>query len=227
MQHVPHHSPAHLRTALQETGKKKKKFNGDGTVVENENSANNDWKVFLTKPWTMKRVGSDLWKNRTDQTICQQHFLYRDIVSCDIEPLPHSAYEGRTIRYSEHQPFYELRNDGSGLPYENIMEMRSDKIRNFLSVIDFEGVADVWTVQYEFLVHKGTQHLIDRIAEWTGVEANCQAKPPQNRQPKKSRRIAPDFARHIRKHLNWTVEEMIGYHPLKELEDQQRDWRRQ
>jgi hypothetical protein len=211
MEHVPHHSPAHLRTALQPVGAK-------------NNTANNDYKVFLTKPWTMERVGTDLWPNRTADTLCQERFMFRDIISCDLEPLPHSYYTN-TIRYSEHQPFYEMRNDGSGLPYANILEMRSDKIRNFLSVKDYEGVADVWVVQYEFLVHKGTQHLIDRVAEWTGVKPRCQAKPPQNRQSKKSRRVSADFAKHVRLNLNWTVEDMIGFKPELQREVDQKDWR--
>ena len=210
MEHVPHHSPAHLRTALKKEDNKKKKP---------DNTANNDWKVFLTKPWTMPRIGSDLWTNRTNQTLCQEHFLYRDLISCDLEPLPHAHYYPNTIRYSEHQPFYEMRNDGSGLPYDNILQMRTDKIRNFVqSVAEFAGVADVWVVQYEFLVHQGTQHLVDRVAEWTGVAPQCQGKPPQNRQPKKSRRVSPEYARFIRENLNWTVEALVGYKPELERE---------
>jgi hypothetical protein len=205
MEHVPHHSPAHLKS-----------------------QTDNSWKVFLTKPWTTERLGTDLWPNRTSaptSTRCQQHFLYRDIVSCDIEPLPHSYYN-HTIRYSEHQPFYEMRNDGSGEPYANLLELRTDKIRNFLSVSSYEGVANVWVLQYEYLVHKGTQQLLDRVAEWTGVSPNCTAKPPQVRQPKKSRMLAPDMARHIRNHVNWTVEGWLGYEPDMTREEQvPYDWR--
>jgi hypothetical protein len=149
--------------------------------------------------------------------------LYRDIISCDIEPLPH-AYYNHTIRYSEHQPFYEMRNDGSGEPYANLLELRTDKIRNFMTVADYQGVADLWVLQYEYLVHKGTQHLVDRVAEWTGITPRCAAKPPQNRKPKKSRTIPPDFARHVRKHLNWTVEKWIGYEPDLKREEVNWDW---
>jgi len=201
MQHVPHHSPAHL-------------------------PSDNTWEEFLTKSWTTERMGTDLWPNRTEhptKTVCQQHFLYRDIVSCDLEPLPHSYYDHK-IRYSEHQPFYELRNDGSGEAYDNILEMRTDKIRNFLSVADYEGVTDVWVVQYEYLVHKGTQHFLNRMAEWTGVEPKCEPKPPQIRTPKKSRILEPEFARHIREHLNWTVEGWIGFKPQKEREELPWEW---
>lgn len=208
MEHVPHHAPAHLRTALK--------------ASTDDNHAGNDWKVFLTKPWTTERVGADLLLHGNET--CQEDFHYRDVVSCTLEPLPHEAYPHK-IRYSEHQPFYEMRNDGSGIPYDNIMEMRSDKIRNFLSVSNYEGVADAWVLQYEYLVTKGTQHLIDRIEEWTGVKAQCDAKPPQNRKKKPSRILSREQAAFIRQNLNWTVEKMIGFEPELKLEERPAEWR--
>ena len=159
----------------------------------------------------MPRLGSDL--EITDETtMCQEDFMYRDLVSCALEPLPRESYN-HTLRYSEHQPFYEMRNDGSGLPYDNILEMRTDKIRNMLSVVNYEGVADMWVLQYEYLVGKGTDHLLTKIEEWTGLTRQCRAKEPQNRKPKLSRVISPEFASHVRRHLNWTVEEWIGFQP--------------
>jgi hypothetical protein len=208
MEHVPHHAPAHLRTQI-----------GADLL---HHSANNDWQIFLTKPWTTERVGADLLMHGDE--LCQEEFRYKDIVSCSVEPLPHSHYN-HTLRFSEHQPFYEMRNDGSGLPYDNIMEMRSDKIRNFLSVVDYPGVADVWNIQYEFLVQMGTQHLLDRIQQWTGIVPQCTAKDPQTRAPKASRVISPEFAAHVRQHLNWTVEAMIGYEPELARENAPVEWR--
>lgn len=207
MEHVPHHSPAHLRLALN--------------ASYDDPSAQNNWQLFLTKPWTMPRIGKDL-KLKGDE-MCQARFHYRDIVSCVAHPLPLSAYN-HTLRYSEHEPFYEMRNDGSGEPYASIMELRTDKIRNFLSTANYPGVADTWVVQYEYLLNKGTQHLLDRIAEWTGVEPRCEAFPPQNRIQKKSRYIDPDHARFIKERLNWTVEGWIGYQPDESLEYNAAPW---
>jgi hypothetical protein len=207
MERVPHHSPAHLRTKAACSNN-----NASNSCVHSQ-TAENDWNVFLTKPWTMPRVGLDLEiirNNTIDTAQCQQEFHFNDINSCHLEPLPHEYYN-YTLRYSEHQPFYEMRNDGSGLPYSNIMEMRTDKIRNFLATKSYLGVADVWLVQYEYLLAKGTSHLIDRIQQWTGVAPNCTTKPPQQRKPKKSRVLETSMAKHIRLHLNWTVERWIGY----------------
>eukprot|EP00980_Cylindrotheca_fusiformis_P019636 scaffold6821_cov127-Cylindrotheca_fusiformis.AAC.10 len=181
MQKVPHHSPAHL-----------------------EYRRDKHWKKFLSTKWTMERIGTDRWPNQTEP--CQQFFEWKDIRSCQILPLPKESY--REIKYSNDKPFYEMRNDGSGEPYDNIMEMRSDKIRNFLSVKNYEGVVDAWYLQYEHLVRHGTKQMIDNIAEITGVEPMCEPYPPQDR---KTRTIDPEMAEFINTHLNWTVEAMIGY----------------
>lgn len=207
MEHVPHHSPAHLRTAT-------------GATTDAKN-ADNDWKVFLTKPWTTERVGADLLLHGNET--CQDDFHYRDVVSCVLEPLPRSSY-GYKLRYSEHQPFYEMRNDGSGEPYPNIMEMRTDKIRNFLSVANYEGVADVWAIQYEYLLGKGTEHLLKRVEEWTGVKPRCKAKEAQNRKSKKSRKVDTQFAAFVRQNLNWTVEGWIGFDIDLKREERKGDW---
>ena len=185
MQHVPHHSPAHLQ------------YRNDKY-----------WKEFLSTTWTMERVGTDRWDNYSGGP-CQDHFQYSDIISCAVEPLPKSHY-GDKIYYSEHQPFYEMKNDGSGTPYENIMELRSDKILNMLNIKDYQGIADVWAVQYEFLLAKGTAGLIKQIEDWTGIKANCTTYEPQQRT---FRPIEKEMANYIRDKLNWTVEAMIGYGP--------------
>ena len=241
MQHVPHHSPQHLRTMKNAN-------------LHSHNSEN-DWRIILTREWTMERMGQDLLllkqhqqqhqqqnnKTRLDQgdndddkdknnnnniesTIpCQENFVYRDLVSCVREPMPHSYYN-YTIRYSEHQPFYEMRNDGSGQPYANILQLRTDKIRNFLSIRSYSHIADVWIVQYEYLLKMGTNHFLQRIQEWTGVIPKCIPESSQIRTFRKSRFIEPEFAKHVRLHLNWTVESWIGYNIQQVREDPPREW---
>jgi hypothetical protein len=207
MEHVPHHSPAHLRTAL-------------GANTSGSDAAN-DWETFLTKSWTTERAGKDLLLKGNE--MCQDNFRYKDVVSCTLRPLPNSHYN-YTLRYSEQEPFYEMRNDGSGKPYANIMELRTDKIRNFLSVAKYEGVADVWAIQYEYLLNMGTAHLIDRIQEWTGVEPKCSPKPSQVRKARKSRRLSPEFAGFLRQNLNWTVEGWIGFDVELKREEEADEW---
>lgn len=163
------------------------------------------WSQFLTKPWTMNRTGLDIGMSPNSR--CQQEFQYNQIVSCNIEPLPPSSFDHK-IRYSEHQPFYELHQDGSGKAFGNIMEMRSAKIRNFLDIKEYQGVADVWVVQYEYLLETGTKRLVDLISEWTGVEAKCDPFPAQNRE---KRKLSRRFVKFINENLDWTAEGLIGY----------------
>jgi hypothetical protein len=105
-----------------------------------------------------------------------------------------------------------MRVDGSGEPYANIMEMRSAKIENFLGVQDYPGVAAVWAVQYEYLLQRGTEHLLKRVSEWTGIEPNCKPYPPQLR---RERPFEEGFVKHVTEHLNWEVESLIGYGKYK------------
>lgn len=178
MRNVPHHSPSHI---------------------------NLQWQDFLEKEWSIERMGLDL--NMTKDDLCQEDFRYDQLVSCSVEPMPKSYFKHK-LRYSENQPFYELQQDGSGKPFKNIMEMRAAKIRNFLDVREYVGIADVWTIQYEYLLTKGTEHLLTKIEEWTGQKRQCEAIPPQNR---RKRPLSRSFARYVNKNLDWTAEGLIGY----------------
>lgn len=171
------------------------------------------WKTFLETPWTMERVGLDLDidKKAKNQAPCQEEFPYKDIVSCYTRPYP-DGYFKKTY-FSEHQPFYEMRNDGSGKPYESILQLRSAKIRNFLSVSSYKGVAELWILQYEKMVRYGTRELIKEIESVTGITAQCIPSPAQNRH---NRIIDSDMMSYVEKKLDWTVEALIGYEKHQE-----------
>lgn len=168
-----------------------------------------DWKTFVTKTWTTPRVGLDL-ELKGDET-CQHHFKYKDLISCIHRPEPWKPVDNRT---SLDKPFYEMKRDGSGEPYDNIMEMRSDKIRDTLEIKNFEGVADLWMIQYEYMLRTGTKQLLDRITEWTGIQPKCKAYPPQER---RQREMPEDFIQFVTDHLNWTTEAFIGYEPIRSI----------
>ena len=173
------------------------------------------WKDFLTKPWTTERVGLDL--NATNATKCKQDFKYNEVNSCYREPLPEGSYA--KIQYSNNQPFYELKRDGSGEPFANIMELRSAKIRNFLQVKYYQGIADLWPIQYEYMLHEGTEPLITRLEEITGLKRNCEAVPAQDNRP--SRPLSVPFIEYVDYHLDWSAEKFIGYSRKVEKQSQQ------
>jgi len=187
----PHHAPKHL---------------------------NIEWQDFLQTPWTMERIGTDL--NITSNTTrCHQDFLYNQIFSCSKEPLPREAYNGsHPFHMSRHQPFYELKQDGSGMPFESILELRAAKIYNFLETKDYPDVGDAWPVQYEALVAKGTKDMLDKISEITGVPYTCDPFPVQNRA---TRELPDDFVKYVTEHVDWTAEKLIGYHPRQSTKEKE------
>jgi hypothetical protein len=165
----------------------------------------------------MERLPSDLKIKEANQTLgmptsqiqCQEYFSYNQINSCQLRPYPDGHFKEKPPM-SGHQPQYEMRNDGSGLPYKNILELRADKIKNHLSVAEFEWVRDFVSVRYEELLGSGTEFLVKQIEKVTGVEAMCEPFAPQNR-PKRSLNSA--FVRYMTEHVDWDAEALVGYQP--------------
>jgi len=60
-------------------------------------------------------------------------------------------------------PFYELKIDGSGKPYDSILDMRADKIANHLSVKEFNWIEDVIPLQYESVVEEGPMNFLEKV----------------------------------------------------------------
>lgn len=176
-----------------------------------------EWKEFLSKEWNTPRIGLDLeYINATSKPTCQQDFKFDEVNSCFLEPLPKKAYS--KLRYSNNQPFYELKQDGSGTPFSNIMEMRAAKIRNFVRVKEYDGIVDFWPTQYEQLVVEGTDALLSRLEELTGTKRDCTASPPQSRQRRPLKR---EFVEYVNSHLDWSAENLVGYKPPKDLAEKE------
>ncbi len=186
MRKVPHHAPLHYKK---------------------------QWEEFVKTPWTMPRLPSDLEDRAKDvdpkNIECQEFFNYEQIVSCRAMPYP-DGYFNYTVPMSGDRPQYELRNDGSGLPYGSILDMRSDKIKNHLSVAEWYWIQDFFQVRYEDLLSKGTEYMIKHIEEVTGVQAKCNPSPPQNRE---KRPLEDSFINWMSQHVDWEAEALVGYSP--------------
>ena len=157
----------------------------------------------------MQRVFLDLnvtVEQKRDVHFCQEHFLYDDVVTCRQRPYPQGFFH--KSRYSEHQPFYEMRNDGSGQPFASVLELRAAKIYNFLSTKDYKSVLGHWIVPYEQVLMQGTATLLQRLEKATGIQAQCAASPPQNR---RKRTLDPEMIQYVMSHLDWEAEHLIGY----------------
>lgn len=193
MKAVPHHAPEHLDL---------------------------DWYDFVTREWTMDRLYKDeAWrehKRKLGDTgrICQENFHFHEVVSCLTRPFPDGFWgDHRKHRFSSHQPFYEMRHgDDQGRPYANILEMRADKIRNFMDVSSYANVEGFWHYRYEALLASGTEELVRKIERATGVKRHpnkCKIFDPQNR---RKRSVDPEFVQHMIDDADWQAEALIGYH---------------
>ena len=167
-----------------------------------------DWKSFITKPWTIDRwygdqaiidVGTQL--NAT----CMHRFAFDEVIPCSglDRHMNNITRKGRRVGV-----IYELNHDGSGRPYDSILELRRDKIKNFLNVAKYDGVASLIPVQYEYLVSKGTARLIGQIESITGLQANCKPDPPRRARIKD---LDANFIQYMNDNVDWKVEQLIGY----------------
>jgi len=157
------------------------------------------WHNFVTLDWWMPRPKKDLILANATGRVCGQNFYYNEVVPCSEE----------VFRRRGGHPRYELRTDGSGLPYRSIVDMRRDKIRNFLEVAKYAGVAHHLTVRYEDIVSDGSDDLHAQIEAATGIKAKCQPKPKQNRTTAKTYR--PEYVTWMNRHVDWSTEALLGY----------------
>jgi len=133
---------------------------------------------------------------------------FHEIIPCLYQP---SSAEGE----QEEAPKYELRHDGSGRPYANVLELRADKIRNFLEMEHYERVKSFRAVRYEQLVREGTDALIRHLEQATGLEAQCTPIPPASEDilHKAVRKYVmdPEYVEWMAEKVDWETEGRIGY----------------
>lgn len=172
------------------------------------------WHDFVTRPWTMKRFGRDTvfegvtaddFSNTTTKhaRICKRDFAPFEVIPC---------LEGNVDLYSEQgvrtRASYELKRDGSGQPYSNILDLRQAKIRNFLTVSDFESVQGFYVVRYEDMVLQGTVSLIGQLEKELNTTAKCVPEPAHQLT---KRPMPQEYMAYMRKHVDWVAESLIGY----------------
>jgi hypothetical protein len=182
----PHHSPEHLRLDMEE---------------------------FLTKPWTMERPERDLPYAQFAGPFCQLGYRYKEVIPCLRDyraPKPDPNAEHK-VGYSAWDPQYELRQDGSGMPYDSLLHLREAKIQNILSVKDWDWVADLKVVHYETLLEEGTEHFLKQIEDILGVQMQCKPSPPAPERLSKYQQTSK-VTQLINSLLNWKIEKLVGYH---------------
>ena len=188
----------------------------------------NNWYEFVTKSWTMDRPMSDkpldnpFMENDNDnidlsQYYCQFKFRYNEVIPCLKQ-----VHQKDPNLHHNNNPIYELNIDGSGNPYDNILKLREDKIRNILSTQNWEYVTNLQTIHYEDLFtlnnnHDQTSHsfnnLLLTIEKINGHVYDCELLDNTLllRDNAKVQTNYLGYRDYLNEHVNWDVEELIGY----------------
>eukprot|EP00569_Conticribra_weissflogii_P010543 CAMPEP_0171380754 /NCGR_PEP_ID=MMETSP0879-20121228/30083_1 /TAXON_ID=67004 /ORGANISM="Thalassiosira weissflogii, Strain CCMP1336" /LENGTH=306 /DNA_ID=CAMNT_0011891983 /DNA_START=204 /DNA_END=1121 /DNA_ORIENTATION=- len=159
-----------------------------------------DWKTFLTRSWEMERGPGDkalLDSGLKHNTTCEHRFPFDEVIPCS--RLDRNMWNG-TMSGKPVGVTYELNHDGSGKPYNSILELRRDKIKNFLNVANFKGVGAFIPIQFEYMVTRGTGDLIEEVEKLTGIPARCERTEPQ---PLKAKHFEPQFIQWMNDHVDW------------------------
>jgi len=168
------------------------------------------WEKFVTTPWVIERGENDkklIESNATYNATCVHRFNFNEVVSCTTQD--RNDWRNGTHNYTSRGLMYELNQDGSGDPYDSIVDLRRDKIKNFLSVRNYDAVAAFFPVQYEYAVSRGTGGLIGAIENVTGLYAQCKPSPPRELEPKQ---LDSNYIKWMNDNVDWEVEKMIGYY---------------
>ena len=172
-----------------------------------------EWQKFVAQPWSMQHITEEdknlIRNNMTHKILCQWNFTWGEVTPCQWwnDTLPWHVIRAQ-------YPTYELRRDGSQKPFNHILEMRSDKIINFLLEMSLlQRLRGYLAVRYEDLVFNGTRAMLEEVAGMIGLPglpAGCDPQPPQPNRLKKQR-IPVGLRRWVEKNLNKQAERLLGY----------------
>jgi hypothetical protein len=178
------------------------------------------WQDFVSRRWKMSRSDSDfdmdlIKSGRVEETfsrqICKQQFTLPEVVPCRYDNTSTLVPEERLRGY---EPIYELRRDGTGRSFENILELRSEKIFNFLVELPLlVKLGGFSAVRYEDLLRNGTQSFLEQIGRIMGIDelpASCKPTPPQP-QRLGARKIPDGLKEWVNQHVDVERERLLGY----------------
>ena len=108
--------------------------------------------------------------------------------------------------------------------FASIINLRSAKILNHMSVADFAGVSAFFQHRFEDLNHKGTAELIKELEQATGRKAKCEPTMGSARRLRQKNVVhhkepPKDFIKWMNHYVDWEVEAKIGYTKREEKND--------
>jgi hypothetical protein len=165
----------------------------------------------VTKPWRgprkindyhlLKKSGGYEEVNKEMKNTCIANYTWNEVIPCVEEDF--TLIEGYA-RY-----MYELLHDGSGRAYSSIVDLRREKILNFLTMEKMMGVKSFHPTRYEDLYKSGTADLLEMLERETGKKAKCEAI--EGKGVVKHKDVPKAFVAWMNKYADWEVERLIGY----------------
>lgn len=203
MNEMPYHSPAHV-----------------ANLSSNNVVTPLPWAEFVSRPWTMPRPKSDenlLKRMATEPTLrseqmCQSEYRFDEVVPClatsSVGNVPQDMLRAM-------YPVYELKRDGSGNAYRNILELRADKIANHVLHLPLLfSIGGYIIVRYEDLLEKGTHSLMEQLSHVTGMQGTLpqQCQPAEPQLERLRERIVPRGLKEwIDANIDVHSERLLGY----------------
>ena len=170
------------------------------------------WLQFVTKPWvgnsyTRGAVDKNITKlGQKNEVVCLEGYSYKEIIPCDVDDPLHSK-TSTPPGYGDYK--YELMHDMSERAYSSIVDLRSAKITNHLSVSKMEGVRAFYPFRYEDLSEFGTEVLLNLVEQATGFKRKCEAAEPKG--VAKHKEVPKEYVEWMNQFVDWDVEALVGY----------------
>ncbi|KAL3905608.1 MAG: hypothetical protein SGILL_009609, partial [Bacillariaceae sp.] len=164
------------------------------------------WHEFLLRPWAMDRPDRDSTFHNETGPVCQLGFHFNQVVSCVETPM------GGTDN-----PIYELNGNKGGKPYESIIEMRADKLKNHQQVKKWKNVKKFITVPYETAGKEFKATILDEIEDFAGWKASCSGNvlPPTREH---SATMTKEMVQFVTQVTDWEAEALVSYEPWTEAD---------
>jgi len=178
------------------------------------------WQDFVARRWKTPRSKFDMElirAGRVEETlnglICKELFTFTEVIPCRYDYNTSKAVPEDKLR--GYEPIYELRRDGTGRSFEHILELRSEKIFNFLLELPLLlKLGGFVAVRYEDLLTNGTQSFLENVADIIGVDgglpATCKPTPPQPGLFGK-RPVSQGLREWVNEHVDVERERLLGY----------------
>jgi hypothetical protein len=204
MREFPYHSPSHL------------------TGFRNSQIIPLPWQEFVNKTWTTEASRADrtLTTGNRTKIVCTQSFRFDEVKPCILrkDMITGPPWNVPLSRVRGYYPLYEQRR---GKPYDHLLQMRSDKIVNWILQIPLlMKIGGFVVVRYEDILQRGNEYFLQQvnaivnnktIDSHQSLPKHCSILAPQPDRIGK-RYVPSDFKDWINRNIDVETEQLIGYY---------------